>query len=181
MLDIDPYVSTFLFLFYLLEMIRFTRRVSFINVVIVCILFTYHFPQNKHKIDTSRRPLKKSERSGVSRSMSSSGRTLRGSTSMRCVEGKVNLLTQKLSSTPRSNERARRGDRDFTSNGVEYNVLCEHRVSYLKYVVSSTASFREQCDLNVPRAASRGAPYQRRWRGCKAGGAGGEPRCSTRP
>ena len=41
---------------------------------------------------------------------------------MRCVEGKVNLLTQKLSSTPRSNERARRGDRDFTANGVEYFV-----------------------------------------------------------
>ena len=114
--------STFLFSFLPLGNDPFTRRVSFINVVIVCILFTYHFPQNKHKIDTSRRPLKKSERSGVSRSMSSSGRTLRGSTSMRCVEGKVNLLTQKLSSTPRSNERARRGDRDFTSNGVEYFV-----------------------------------------------------------
>ena len=31
----------------------FTRRVSFINVVIVCILFTYHFPQNRYFTPTT--------------------------------------------------------------------------------------------------------------------------------
>jgi len=50
-LDIDPYVFHFSFFFLpLLEMIRLHvvyKLVSFINVVIVCLLYMYHYPQKQ--------------------------------------------------------------------------------------------------------------------------------------